>query len=63
MLYQNLRRAAELRQEIKRFGSKRIPDIVFDSSDTESVRADLHTYGIDPILLPKRGAILDDLEA
>lgn len=130
------RRAAEIGQEIKRFGSKRITDIVFDSSglkvygegewkvkkhgkskrrmwrklhlavcpdshdvvvsylsensesdceaapkmtphlprsikraygdgayDTESVHADLHTNGIEPIIPPKRGAILHDLEA
>lgn len=125
------RRAAELGQEIKRFGNKRITDIVFDSSglkvygegewkvkkhgkskrrtwrklhlavcpnshsiavsylgenneadcevapkmtqhlppsvkrgygdgayDTESVRASFHAFGIDPIVPPKRGAIL-----
>lgn len=130
------RRAAELGQEIKRFGSKKITDIVFDSSglkvygegewkvkkhgkskrrtwkklhlaicpdshdvvlsylggnseadcevapkmtwqlprsvkrgygdgayDTEAVRADFHTHGINPIIPPKRGAVLHDLEA
>ena len=130
------RRAAELGQEIKRFGNKRITDIVFDSSglkvygegewkvkkhgkskrrtwkklhlavcpdshsivvsylggndeadcevapkmarhlpasvqrgygdgayDTESVRADFYTRGIDPIVPPKRGAILHDPES
>jgi len=129
------RRAAELGQEIQRFGNKRVTDIVIDSSglkvygegewkvkkhgkskhrtwrklhlavcpdshdivisylgensegdceaapkmtsclprsvkraygdgayDTESVRADFHTHGIDPIIPPKRGAILHDLE-
>ena len=30
--------------------------------DTESADADFHTYGIDPIIPPKRGAILHDLE-
>lgn len=129
------RRAAELGQEIRQFGNKRITDIVFDSSglkvygegewkvkkhgaskhrtwrklhlavcpdsqaivvsylgensesdckaapkmtpclprsvrrvygdgayDTESVRADLHARTIDPIVPPKRGAILHDFE-
>ena len=30
--------------------------------DTESVRAGFHVHGIDPIIPPKRGAILHDLE-
>jgi hypothetical protein len=129
------RRAAEFGQEINRFGSKRVTDIVFDSSglkvygegewkvkkhgkskrrtwrklhlavcpdshdivvsylgenseadcevapkmtqhlphsvrraygdgayDTESVRANFHTFGIDSVVPPKRGAVLHDLE-
>ncbi len=129
------RRAAELGQEIRRFGSKNITDIVFDSSglkvygegewkvkkhgkskrrtwrklhlavcpdshdvvisylgensesdcevapkmtqhlprsvkrgygdgayDTMAVRADFHMHGIDPIIPPKRGAVLHGLE-